>query len=106
MIKNALLILLLATTSMVNAQQNEQTRSASDIQALQTRVYEKPYKLVFRTVISVLQDNKYKINFTDMSAGMISAKGTPVASETVPMAAAFIPFIGSFIGSSNCLYSL
>ena len=97
MIKNALLILLLATTSMANAQQNVQTRSASDIQALQTRVYEQPYKLVFRTVISVLQDNKYKINFTDMSAGMISAKGTPVASETAPAAAALIPFIGSFI---------
>jgi len=98
---NLLKLVLISTTIFVSipifAQQNIQENSSTDIQATQTRVYNKPYKEVFRSVVSVLQDNKYKISFTDMNAGLITASGTPQLTENMHSAVAFIPLIGGFL---------
>ena len=79
--------------------QNTQTESSTDIKSIQSRVYEDPYKDVFRSVLAALQNNKFKIKFTDMNAGVISADGTPEAAENMSEAASavgglFIPFFG------------
>ena len=92
-----LLALIASSTGVVSAQQNDQEKSSTEIQAIQTRQYEKPYKQVFRAVVSVLQDNKYKVNFTDMNAGLITASGSPQMSENMNAGVAFIPFIGGFL---------
>jgi len=83
------------------AQQNIQEKSSTEIQALQTRVYKNSYKEVFRAVITVLQDNKYKISFTDMNAGLITATGSPQATENMHQAVEFIPFIGGLLSMAR-----
>ena len=90
-------VLVLISPISAFSQQNEQSKSSTDIKSIQTRVFDKPFKQVFRVIVNVLQDNKYKINFTDMSAGVITAKGTPSASENISETAALIPFIGGFL---------
>lgn len=101
-------LLKLITVSLVvifsagaNAQQNTQTKSASEIQAIQTRTYSKPYKDVFRTVISVLQDNKYKVSFSDMNTGLVTASGTPQMSENMNKGVAYIPFVGGLLSMAR-----
>ena len=79
--------------------QNSQTQSSTDIKSVQSRIYNDPYKDVFRSVLAALQNNKFKIKFTDMAAGVISAEGTPEASENMSQAASavgemIIPFFG------------
>lgn len=65
-------------------QKNIQNKSSLNIQAIQTRTYkDASYKEVFRSVINVLQNNKFKIRFTDMNAGVITAEGTPQAKENI-----------------------
>jgi hypothetical protein len=79
------------------AQQNIQEKSSIEIQSIQTRTYKKTYKEVFRAVVTVLQDNKYKVSFTDMNAGIITATGSPIATENMHQAVSLIPFIGGFL---------
>lgn len=79
------------------AQQNTQDKSSTDIQSIQTRDYKKPYKDVFRSVVSVLQDNKYKVGSSDFNSGLITAYGTPQQSENMHKAVAFIPFVGGLL---------
>jgi hypothetical protein len=79
--------------------QNTQNQSSIDIKSVQSRIYNDPYKDVFRSVLAALQNNKFKIKFTDMAAGVISADGTPEAAENMSEAASavgsfFIPFFG------------
>ena len=73
------ILILFTYPSLLFSQQNEQQKSSTDIQAIQTRIYKKDYKEVFRTVVSVLQDNKFKITFTDVNVGVVTAFGTPQA---------------------------
>ena len=79
------------------AQQNIQEKSSIEIQSIQTRTYKKTYKEVFRAVVTVLQDNKYKVSFTDMNAGIVTATGSPIATENMHQAVSLIPFIGGFL---------
>jgi len=79
--------------------QNNQTQSSTDIKSVQSRIYSDPYKDVFRSVLAALQNNKFKIKFTDMNSGVISADGTPEAAENMSEAGAaignlIIPFFG------------
>ena len=81
--------------------QNSQTQSSTHIKSVQSRIYNDPYKDVFRSVLAALQNNKFKIKFTDMAAGVISAEGTPEASENMSQAASavgelIIPFFSLF----------
>jgi hypothetical protein len=88
---------LLAVSNLAIAQQNLQDKSSIELQAVQTRTYQKPYKEVFRAVVTVLQDNKYKVSFTDMNAGLITASGSPQLTENMHQGVAFIPFIGGLL---------
>ena len=90
-----------AGSNLAFAQQNLQEKSSTEIQAIQTRTYQKPYKDVFRTVVSVLQDNKYKLSFTDMNTGLITATGSPQLTENMNSAVAFIPFVGGFLSMAR-----
>lgn len=49
-------------------------RTAVELQAIQSRIFEKSYKDIFRATIYFLQDAKYKISFTDFNAGVIHAQ--------------------------------
>lgn len=91
------LILITLISCSTFAQQNEQNKSSTEVQVIQTKTFLKPYKQVFRTVVAVLQDNKYKIKFTDALGGVISAEGTPALAENMPGAVALIPIIGGFL---------
>ena len=80
---------------------NTQDKSSLDIQQIQTRVYKGTYNEVYKSVVSVLQDNRFKITHTDKESGIISADGTPEASENMSDAVAtlggfVIPFFGAF----------
>jgi hypothetical protein len=98
-----LLIGLYAPIHSMNvvAQQNAQETSSTDIQSIQTRTYDKPYKDVFRSVVSVLQDNKYKIGGADIHSGVITAYGTPQLSENMHSGVAFIPFVGGLLSMAR-----
>lgn len=91
--------LLTATASF--AQQNTQTQSSTDIQSVQTKSYTKPFKAVYRSILSVLFDNKFRVTFTDMNSGVIVATGTPTASENMSKNTAMIPFIGALIATQR-----
>lgn len=80
---------------------NTQNKSSLDIQQIQTRVYAATYNQVYKSVVSVLQDNRFKITHTDKESGIVSADGTPEASENMSDAVAtlggfVIPFFGAF----------
>lgn len=83
------------------SQQNTQNQSSTDIQSIQTRSYNKPYRLVYRSVLSVLFDNKFRISYTDLNSGVIVASGTPAASENMSRNTALIPFVGAIIASQR-----
>ena len=87
--------------SLSSAQQNDQDQSATSIQAIQTRNFQYPYRDVFRALISVLQDNKYKIGFTDINAGVITASGSPQTKENMSAGVAFIPFVGGLLSMAR-----
>lgn len=52
----------------------EPTLSGLELQQLQTREFEAPIKLVFASVLSVLQDAGYIIDSADSETGFITAK--------------------------------
>lgn len=52
-------------------------KTSVELQAIQTRTFEKPYREMFRAVIAVLQDARFKITFTDYNAGIIHAQASP-----------------------------
>ena len=99
--KLILIAVISAGSVSVNAQQNTQDKSASEIQSIQTRTYDKPYKDVFRAVVSVLQDNKYKVSQSDFNSGLITASGTPQVSENMNKAVGFIPFVGGLLSMAR-----
>jgi hypothetical protein len=94
-------LLSIALSNSTSAQQNTQEQSATAIQSIQTRTYQNSYREVFRALISVLQDNKYKISFTDMSAGIITASGSPQMKENMSAGVAFIPFVGGLLSMAR-----
>lgn len=94
-------ILVGCATNVALAQQNTQEQSSTSIQAIQTRTYQHPYRDVFRSLISVLQDNKYKVSFTDMNAGIITASGSPQMKENMSAGVAFIPFVGGLLSMAR-----
>ncbi len=85
------------------AQQNVQEKSATEIRALQTRTIDSSSREVYRALISVLQDNKYKIMAATINEmmGVINAQGTPLATETHSRASTLIPFIGGFLAMAR-----
>ena len=92
-------IVMLSSSQAV--ENNTQKKSSLDIQQIQTKVYKGTYNEVYRSVVSVLQDNRFKITHTDKESGIISADGTPEASENMSDAVAtlggyVIPFFGAF----------
>ena len=91
-----LIIIYFFYPPLLNSQENQQQKSSTDIQAVQTRIYKQNYKDVFRTVVSVLQDNKFKITFTDINTGVVTASGTPQAKENISQAAAAV--VDIFLG--------
>lgn len=93
--------LMVSITNTANAQQNAQDRSSTDIQAIQSRTFDKAYKDVFRSVVSVLQDNKYKVSSADINSGLITAYGTPQMSENMHKGVAFIPFVGGLLSMAR-----
>ena len=100
-----IIIIYLLNVIMLNStyatDNNTQDKSSLDIQQIQTRVYKGTYNEVYKSVVSVLQDNRFKITHTDKESGIISADGTPEASENMSDAVAtlggfVIPFFGAF----------
>ena len=100
-----ILIFFLLNTFSLNpsfaVDNNTQNKSSLDIQQIQTRTYSATYDQVYRSVVSVLQDNRFKITHTDKDSGIVSADGTPEASENMSDAVAtlggfVIPFFGAF----------
>ena len=91
-----LIIIYFFYSPLLNSQENQQQKSSTDIQAVQTRIYKQNYKDVFRTVVSILQDNKFKITFTDINTGVVTASGTPQAKENISQAAAAV--VDIFLG--------
>jgi hypothetical protein len=91
-----LIIIYFFYSPLLNSQENQQQKSSTDIQAVQTRIYKQNYKDVFRTVVSVLQDNKFKVTFTDINTGVVTASGTPQAKENISQAAAAV--VDLFLG--------
>jgi len=92
-------IVMLSSSHAV--ENNTQNKSSLDIQQIQTKVYKGTYNEVYRSVVSVLQDNRFKIAHTDKESGIITADGTPEASENMSDAVAtlggyVIPFFGAF----------
>ena len=49
--------------------QNNQTQSSTEIKSVQSRVYEDPYKVFFEVYWAALQNNKFKVYFTDYGSG-------------------------------------
>ena len=102
--KKTLLIFSLAIFFPVISQSvenNSQNKSSIDIQKVQTRIYDANYDDVYKSILSVLQDNRFKITHTDKDSGIVSADGTPEASENMSDAVAtiggyVIPFFGAF----------
>ena len=95
----SLLVSMFGTANTV--ENNTQTKTATDLMQIQTRVYKGTYNEVYKSVISVMQDNRFKLTHTDKDSGIISADGTPEASENMSNAVAtlgglIIPFFGSF----------
>jgi hypothetical protein len=83
------------------SQQNSQTQSSTDIQSVQSRSYSKPYKTVYKSILTVFFDNKFRVSFTDMNSGVIIAVGTPSVSENIGANVAFIPFVGGLLASQR-----
>ena len=75
------LFFLFSSASLYAEEANKQTKSSTEIEVVQSRNYKKPYKEVFKATLSVLQDNKYEIKFTDLNTGVISAEGDVLASS-------------------------
>ena len=75
------LFILFSSVSLYAEEANKQTKSSTEIEVVQSRNYKKPYKEVFKATLSVLQDNKYEIKFTDINTGVISAEGDVLASS-------------------------
>jgi hypothetical protein len=95
----SLLIIFPAISHSV--ENNSQNKSSIDIQKVQTRIYDANYDDVYKSILSVLQDNRFKITHTDKDSGIVSADGTPEASENMSDAVAtiggyVIPFFGAF----------
>ena len=95
------LINIIFTNVSFAVDNNTQNKSSLDIQQIQTRTYSATYDQVYRSVVSVLQDNWFKITHTDKDSGIVSADGTPEASENMSDAVAtlgsyVIPFFGAF----------
>ena len=95
------LISIVCTNISFAVDNNTQTKSSLDIQQIQTRTYSATYDQVYRSVVSVLQDNRFKITHTDKASGIVSADGTPEASENMSDAVAtlggmVIPFFNAF----------
>lgn len=94
------LINIIFTNVSFAVDNNTQNKSSLDIQQIQTRTYSATYDQVYRSVVSVLQDNRFKITHTDKASGIVSADGTPEASENMSDAVAtlggmVIPFFGA-----------
>jgi len=88
-------------SSSYAVENNTQKKSSLDIQQIQTKVFKGTFNEVYKSVVSVLQDNRFKIIHTDKDSGIISADGTPEASENMSDAVAalggyVIPFFGVF----------
>ena len=75
------LFILFSSVSLYAEEANKQTKSSTEIEVVQSRNYKKPYKEVIKATLSVLQDNKYEIKFTDLNTGVISAEGDVLASS-------------------------
>ena len=92
---------VIVLTSTYAVDNNTQDKSSLDIQQVQTKVYKGTYNEVYKSVVSVLQDNRFKITHTDKESGIISADGTPEATENMSDAVArigefVIPFFSAF----------
>ena len=88
------LLNVIMLTSTYAVDNNTQDKSSLDIQQIQTKVYKGTYNEVYKSVVSVLQDNRFKITHTDKESGIISADGTPEATENMSDAVATI---GEFV---------
>ena len=60
-------------------------KSSIEIQTVQTRLFNESYSNVYRAVLSVLQDNRYEIKYTDFNTGVISAESAyPQKEASLP----------------------
>ncbi|WP_138378750.1 hypothetical protein [Luteithermobacter gelatinilyticus] len=60
----------------------EPTLSGLALQQLQTREYEAPYEIVFKSIVSVLQDTGYIVENADSVTGFITAKAPSKSNST------------------------
>lgn len=101
-----IILILVLANPLYSSENNTQTKSSLDIQSVQTKVFNDQYDDVYKSVLSVMQDNRFKITHSDKLSGIISADGTEEASENMSDAVAtiggyVIPFFGLLQNKKN-----
>ena len=80
------IFICLALINLAYAMDLDKTfKSSIEIQTVQTRLFNESYSNVYRAVLSVLQDNRYEIKYTDFNTGVISAESSyPQKEASLP----------------------
>jgi hypothetical protein len=83
MFKNKLLIISLVLVGLLSSctQSNyKSTKTSLELQAMQKKEFNTPYKTAFASVLSVFQDKGYTIDSANADTGIISAAGNKKSS--------------------------
>jgi PBP1b-binding outer membrane lipoprotein LpoB len=78
----AILLAAVALTGCVH-QQYKPTKSALELQSIQTKEFETNKKIGFAATLSVFQDLGYVVNSASLETGLINAK-SPTSNEMIP----------------------
>jgi hypothetical protein len=82
-------------------QQQKPPMTPLEIQSIQTREFESPKKIVFASVVSVLQDLGYTIKGADLNTGFINAESAAQGASIDPAEEIFIGVIGGVLGGQS-----
>lgn len=82
---NKIIAILLSAAALTGCvhQQYKPTKSALELQAIQTKEFETNKKVGFASTLSVFQDLGYVVNSANFDTGLINAK-SPTSTEMVP----------------------
>jgi hypothetical protein len=92
--------------SDVNAKDKKMEMTALQMQAMQTRDIDGQYKVVFASVISILQDAGYRIDDADRESGLITGVGSSKGKLSYNLFTGFgkskkSPMVSAFIEEIN-----
>ncbi|MDR2629057.1 MAG: hypothetical protein LBC30_03660 [Puniceicoccales bacterium] len=75
---SALFLVVLCLTSGCVSTSETHTPTSVEIQSIQTREFNVPYKIAFASVVDVFQDLGFVIQSSDFATGLIIAKGNVI----------------------------